>query len=202
VIDVGAGIGSTAKVLNFKKFKRWVELEPDQTHVKKIRQDQIRGLIPEYYEVRCGMLRDIAQKEVFDTILYIDVLEHIESDSEELLLAERYLSTKGNIIILAPAHPFLFTIFDQRVGHFRRYNKKTMESISPPNLKVINLRYLDSIGMIASFLNKSFLRSDSPKPSHIKLWDRILVRTSRKFDKILSYNLGKSIVCVLQKVNQ
>ena len=199
VLDVGAGIGATASNLNIKIYNRWVELEPDNNLTSRIEESQRRGEIPPHFEIRNGTSNDLGADEIFDTILYIDVLEHIKEDAEELLNVSKNLTINGHLIIVAPAHNFLFTEFDRQIGHFRRYDKKSLISITPEKFEIVKLCYLDSVGMIASLANKLILKSGSPKISQIKLWDKLMVRASRVVDGILFHRVGKSIVCILRK---
>lgn len=199
VLDVGAGIGTTAKTLNSKKYKKWVGLEPDKKLCEIIDNNRARGLIPTHVEPRHGTLADLSPDEKFDTVLYIDVLEHIKDDKEELVRAERHLVMGGHIIIVVPAHNFLYTDFDKRIGHFRRYDKKLLYSVVPDTVEVKSIRYLDSIGMIASLANKLVLKSDTPTAQQIRFWDSVLVRGSCLVDSLLWYKVGKSMICVLQK---
>ena len=66
-------------------------------------------------------------------------LEHIEDDREGLKLAAAHLRPGGRTIVLSPAHQWLFTPFDAAIGHFRRYNRSMLRSISPPELRIERL---------------------------------------------------------------
>ena len=58
----------------------------------------------------------------FDSIMYMNVLEHIEKDKEEINNSLKILNKNGMLIILVPAHQKLFSKFDKEIGHFRRYD--------------------------------------------------------------------------------
>src|ERR1700736_6631286 len=91
VLEVGAGIGGTTQALNDGTQRRWVCLEPDSAFAKKI------GSLPHLRncEIVVGMIPDINPQEKFDVILYIDVLEHVKEDKEELVLAAHRLKENG-----------------------------------------------------------------------------------------------------------
>ena len=112
----------------------------------------------------------------FDAILYLDVLEHIADDRAELDRAARLLRPSGKIIVLAPAHQWLFTAFDSAIGHYRRYDRKSLQALAPRGCRLTSLSYLDSVGMLASLINRLLLRQPMPKRGQILLWDRLLVR--------------------------
>lgn len=198
VLELGAGLGATARTLNHKPYRRWLGLEPDQAMCDTVRARQGPDM-PAGYQIRHGTSADLAPEERFDTVLYIDVLEHIEDDRAELERACAHLVPGGHLIIVAPAHNRLYSDFDKKVGHHRRYDKPMLRAIVPAPLNVRQLHYLDSVGMLASLLNRLVLKSDSPSPAQIRLWDSIMVRASRWVDVLTGHRLGKSIVCILEK---
>ena len=118
---------------------------------------------------------DLDPAESFDSILYIDVLEHIKDDRTELEMASRHLEPNGHLIVLAPAHQSLFTPFDSAIGHFRRYSLPGLAALSPLGTRMILSRYLDCIGLFASLGNRLLLHSSSPTLKQIKFWDSLLV---------------------------
>lgn len=199
VLELGAGIGATARALNHRSYRSWLGLEPDKAMCEVIESGMDQGYLPSVYQIRHGTSTSLKTNERFDTILYIDVLEHIEHDREELERIASHLVDGGHIVIVAPAHNFLFTDFDKKIGHHRRYDKGLLRAIVPASMSIRKLHYLDSVGMLASLANKLILKSDTPKLAQIKLWDSVMVRASRWVDPLTGHQIGKSIVCILQK---
>jgi hypothetical protein len=136
---------------------------------------------------------------VFDTILYIDVLEHIERDAEELQGAADRLAVNGHLIVLSPAHQWLFAPFDAAIGHYRRYTRASLRNLTPQGLDLRRLRYLDCVGLLASSGNRFVLRSAMPTPSQIALWDKLMVPMSSVLDRLAGYRLGKTVYAIWQR---
>lgn len=199
ILEVGAGIGSTTVVLNSSKYERWVCVEPDGELCKKIEEKKYSGIIPNTIEVKKCTTAGISVSEKFDTILYIDVLEHIENDSNELEIALNLLSDNGKIVVLSPSHNFLYSPFDKQIGHFRRYNKKDIFKIVPKNARLSEIKYMDSIGFFASLGNKLILKQSEPSHSQIALWDGFMVPISRWIDPLIFNSAGKSILAIIEK---
>jgi 2-polyprenyl-3-methyl-5-hydroxy-6-metoxy-1,4-benzoquinol methylase len=197
ILEVGAGIGATAKTLKSHKYESWVCLEPDAKLCQEINRKIAAGVLPKSLDVRAITSGKLEPSEQFDTILYIDVLEHIEDDISELEVVSKHLSNDGNIIILSPAHNFLYTPFDKKIGHHRRYNKKMLREIIPKGMVIKELRYLDGIGLFASMANKLVLKTADPTQYQIQFWDRFMVNASRLIDPLLNYQIGKSILCII-----
>ena len=137
---------------------------------------------------------------IYDVILYLDVLEHIEDYEKEILKAHNALKKGGYLLINVPAFQFLYSDFDKDVGHFRRYSKKDITNLcSNYNLEINRLKYYDSIGFFLSFLSK-MTRSNYKKnfEKKIKIWDS-LIPFSRILDKIFISYFGKSLLIVIKK---
>jgi hypothetical protein len=200
ILDVGAGIGSTIQLLCSERQSLWLALEPNAHFAKRIRGASATGKIPAICEVRVGTLEVVEGHEQFDSILYIDVLEHIEDHYAEVNRASQHLHARGFLIVLAPAYQTLYTPFDKAVGHFRRYNRKALWDLTPHGLKVVRIDYLDSVGLLASLGNRVVLKSEMPTPAQIALWDRWMVPISRQLDPIFGYRWGKSILAIWEKL--
>jgi 2-polyprenyl-3-methyl-5-hydroxy-6-metoxy-1,4-benzoquinol methylase len=199
VLEVGAGIGATTESLCQQNHRRWICLEPDPVMAKTLMALLTNGRLPEYCEQRQGTLLDISQNEIFDTIVYIDVLEHIKDDKTEVKIASSHLREGGFLVVLAPAHQWLFSDFDKAIGHYRRYNRSRLSAIVPTSLECISLRYLDSVGLMASLGNRFFLRSKMPNHKQIQLWDKGMIPLSKILDPLLQYSVGKSILGIWRK---
>ena len=200
VLEVGAGNGGTTRVLCRAVADRWVCLEPDHLLADRLIASIGAGELPDCCRMQIGTLAELAEHERFDTILYMDVLEHIADDRAELAAASRYLQTGGHLVVLAPAHQWLFTPFDESIGHYRRYSRETLRSAAPPGLALVRLVYLDAIGMFASLGNRLVLRSAMPNPRQIAVWDRLMVPLSRLVDPVLGYAVGKSVLGVWKRL--
>jgi hypothetical protein len=192
VLEAGAGIGANLKMFSQLDFRRWTCLEPDRELA-----DRLRDAVPGdgRYETVVGTLQDLPGRR-FDTILYIDVLEHIEDDHAEMLRAAAHLNPGGAVIVLSPAHQWLFTPFDAAIGHFRRYSKRSLAAAGATELTREKLIYLDTVGLAASAANRLFLKSAMPTHSQIQTWDRLMVPLSRFIDPFLRYQVGKSVLGV------
>src|SRR5271163_3950674 len=152
VLEVGAGIGANTKLLAGLRHASWTSLEPDAALAS-----QIENVSPRHRTVPMT-IGDLPSKDRFDTILYIDVLEHIEADRVEMKSAAARLKPGGHLIVLAPAHPFLYTPFDAAIGHFRRYTRASLRAVAPQHLTAVRIAYLDCAGMLASGANRMLLK--------------------------------------------
>jgi SAM-dependent methyltransferase len=196
VLDVGAGIGSNIPVLHNDRVTCWTSLEPDLLLARRIEERIAAGSLPRSCRVVAGTIDSIERATQFDTILYIDVLEHIDDDAAELARAAGRLAPAGHLIVLAPAHPYLFSPFDEAIGHYRRYDRARLIGLAPPGCRFLTCLMLDCAGLFASLANRVLLSAAMPSPRQIAVWDKVLVPVSRRLDGALGYRFGKTVVAV------
>jgi len=199
VLEVGAGIGANTPYLTCAAATRWVCLEPDRELIEQLRANVGESSNGVRHEVMCGTLASLGENERFDTLLYIDVLEHIEDDAGELRRIAEHLRPGGRVVVLSPAHQWLFAPFDAAIGHFRRYNKRSLRRLTPATMQLESLFYLDCCGIAASAANRMLLSQTMPTREQIRLWDRRIIPASRWIDPLLRFSVGKTIVGVWRK---
>ena len=196
VLDVGAGQGNNLPILLNPDCTTWTALEPDARLL-----DKFAGLGACAEDVR---LRKIAGSTetllatpvpaLFDCILYIDVLEHIDDDLAEFQRAVKLLKPNGWLIVLSPAFQCLYSPFDAAIGHYRRYERAGMKRLRAPGVTLDKLICLDALGFLLSASNRMLLRQSMPRLSQIQLWDQWVVPISRVIDPLLGHLFGRSIV--------
>jgi SAM-dependent methyltransferase len=201
-LEVGAGIGANTAFLSKFVTGRCVCLEPDPKLSARL-EAALNGMSgARKHEGICGTLETLPKDESFDSIVYIDVLEHIEDDAGELRQAARRLRPGGRIVVLSPAHQFLYTPFDAAIGHFRRYSRSSLRKISPPDLEREALFYMDACGIAASAMNRLLLRQSMPIKAQIGTWDKWIIPASRMIILCFGVQLAsRSLECGAKRSN-
>jgi hypothetical protein len=191
ILDFGAGIGTLAK--NMRKYL------PNQIHCLEIDSEMCKGLEQSGF-VSVTNMESLSQNYKF---MYMsNVLEHIEEDVAILsLLRERVVVDSGVIVIYVPAFQVLFSDMDSQVGHFRRYNKKSLRHVvSQSGWNIASCEYVDSIGFVSVFTLKFLLKRDlsvSSSSKLIKFYDQVLFPLSRALDKLgARFLFGKNLLLV------
>lgn len=200
VLEVGAGLGSTTAALCDGTQDEWLCLEPDRSLLDEVQARIQRGNLPACCHPRAGTVSELTPDERFDSILYIDVLEHIEDDHAELARAAAHLHPGGRLVVLSPAYPFLFSPFDKAIGHYRRYTRASLAALTPPGCRQSKLLYLDSVGLLTSLANRLFLHQSLPTQAQILFWDRRLVPLSRLLDPLIGFRAGRSVISIWERV--
>jgi len=193
LLEVGAGIGSFTK--NYKNnFTNITLTELDKKNIKRLKKRFKNSKI----KILSKFTSEIGKK--FNTILYMNVLEHIKNDKKEINISLSKLNKKGYLVILVPAHNELYTKFDKEIGHFRRYKINFFKKLKLKNSKIIKLQYLDCLGYFLYYLNKMFYKDEVyPSESKIFIWDKFFTPLTFFLDKFLNYKFGKNILCIIKK---
>jgi SAM-dependent methyltransferase len=197
VLEVGAGIGANTGYLDNPRVTAIVRLEPDRGFAGALMDSARDATRPGLrVEDRAGILADLGASERFDTILYIDVLEHIEDDRGEVARASTHLPPGGHLVVLAPAFQWLYSPFDRALGHYRRYTIQMLRRLTPPPLTLVSSAYLDGPGALLSLGNRVLQRQATATPGQIRFWDRAVVPLATVTDVLTRRVFGRSVVCV------
>ena len=197
VLEVGAGLGTFTRGILARNPGSLTACEPDEAMAQSL-----AGIAPGRVHLVVGGLRDIpSERGPFDAVVYVDVLEHIEDDRAEVLHAASRLKPGGVLIIGGPAHQWLYSPFDKAIGHYRRYDRASINKLLSGSelLRLELFRYIDSLGVALSLGNRWLGRQASPTSSQIKFWNDWVLPMSKRIDPWLGYQLGKSFVAIARR---
>lgn len=204
ILEIGSGLGNLSKILvsqnkNNKIFlsdtdKIFLEILSQKyksfknVYIKNINLDNISNSLSRDFNI--------------DTCILINVLEHIEDDIKAILNIYDILNKNGNLILLIPAHKYLYNIIDKSVGHLRRYNKKDVNRIlNNSNFKLVEMHYFNFIAIFGWILNGFILKKDIINKNFLSFYN-ILVPFLKIFEKyILFKKKGISMIIILKKEN-
>lgn len=190
VLDFGAGSGTFARLM---REDRWQVscLEADQGYVKKLRA---AGFIS-------GRSLDTFGETVFSDVYSLNVLEHIEEDMVALRQIREHMVIRGRLVLFVPAHPILYSSFDKRIGHFRRYTKSELiRKVEQSGFLIIKCEYFDSLGYFVALLYRIVDRGQGRLPeTAVRFFDSAIFPISQLLDKVLKKLVGKNIFLVAHR---
>lgn len=136
----------------------------------------------------------------FDTVLMVNVLEHIEDDREALANLFRILRPGGHLLVFVPALQGLMSKLDIVHGHFRRYHKPDLaRKVGDVGGEVRHCRYFDFAGIIPWLLLNKLMGSTAFNPTLVRIHDRAVVPLSRTFERLVPVPMGKNLILVARK---
>jgi SAM-dependent methyltransferase len=196
VAEVGAGVGSFSRLLLGCGIDSLAAYEPSQNMFPVLR-DALQGY-PQATAVN-GFFGHAGEHERFDSIVYVNVLEHVEDDDAELQRVHTALRRGGHVLIFVPALMWLYSRLDRQVGHFRRYHTGPLqELVARCGLSVIKARYFDLAGVLPWYVNFVLLRNEIGAVG-VALYDKAVVPVSRVLENLVSPPLGKNLLLVARK---
>ena len=148
-----------------------------------------------------NFLSDTAQEYpgYFDTLIYVNVLEHVEKDREELQLIHHCLRRGGYLCLFVPALSWLFSDFDREIGHYRRYHKSGLTRLlTETGFKVVKLNYMDFTGIFGWYLFYRLL-GKKMKAAEVRFYDKYVVPFTKIAEKIMTPPIGKNLLVVARK---
>ena len=188
ILDFGAGTGTIAAILLNTDGIKVDCVEIDKNLMSKLQRNGF---------LTFSNLSEIRNN--YEFVYSSNVLEHISND--ELALKEIYnaLSWNGVLLLYLPAFPILFSAFDARIGHYRRYRKKALvDKVLEAGFTVEYCEYRDSLGffiaLISKYLFKLINSSKLPRQA-FSFYDGLLYPVSKVIDKLGCKHLfGKNLI--------
>lgn len=191
VLDAGAGIGTFT--LMAAPGREVVALEPDPELVPTLRR-RVESLAN--VTVVEGVADDVTGE--FDSIVCLNVLEHIRDDQAALRRFHDLLAPGGCLLLLVPAHPFLYGAIDRALHHERRYSEPMLrERLRVAGLEVRTLRHVNPVGTVGWFVSSKLRRQEQVPSGPLKLYDR-LVPALRVLDRV-DVGVGLSLWAVARR---
>lgn len=204
VVEVGAGTGSFSELLLTTQPESLTMVEPSEmfTDLRANVSSQIGETQLKFHQnIFSNVAEEIGAAGPPDSIIYINVLEHIENDLDELRVVHRTLKTAGHLIVFVPALPMLFSKFDQSIGHFRRYRRSELRSkLEEAGFRVKDLRWFDMLGILPWLLKYRIAGSTSMEPGAVELYDRVAVPVIRRAESLIKPPVGKNLFAVAEKI--
>jgi SAM-dependent methyltransferase len=195
VAEIGAGSGNFSSQLINKISGKLIAVEPSMQMFPLLERrfsGNPRVVCEQHY------FEDIAPiyKNSLDSIVYVNVLEHVENDQKELSLACSALKPGGHLCIFVPALQFLFSEYDASVGHHRRYYKNQLGSrLRGAGFEIVELKYFDIVGILPWLLLMKLFRL-SLVPNSVLMYDKMVVPLMRRIESLVHAPVGKNLIVV------
>lgn len=200
LVEVGAGTGEFSALLLREQPESLAVVEPSEmfAHLSEVTSDTVS--ITHYNKIFAYAIDEIREKQRPDTILYVNVLEHIEDDAGELRLVYDTLEPGGRALIFVPALQQLYGKFDKQIGHFRRYTKRELvDKATAAGFTIRMAKYFDFVGMFPWFIKYRVFRSATFEPGMVETYDRFAVPVNRVLEGKIVPPIGKNLIVALEK---
>lgn len=201
ILEVGCGVGGIVSLLGRRECIFGIDVDPEVlAHARERFRDRLecRFAVADLGRLTAEELAEL-ERQRFDTVLCINVLEHVRDDIGALQTLERLLVPGGTLALLVPAHLALYGPYDRVDGHWRRYDKAYLRTLlSHTSLRLVRLHYFNAVGAIGWWVRYRWLRKQVHDQSHFGRMNRLLPIV-RPLESWLRPPFGLSLVAVCRR---
>jgi 2-polyprenyl-3-methyl-5-hydroxy-6-metoxy-1,4-benzoquinol methylase len=200
VLEIGSGIGNISTfILKSQPVVSLSDLRPEYCRLleKKFGHDpHLKGV----YELD---LSDTNFESVhanligkFDTVIALNVIEHIEDDLLAIRNAKSLLGNEGILIVLVPAGQWLYNQLDKELGHFKRYTKNELKNLMKlAGFRISDSRFFNAAAILGWWFSGKILREKTISAAKLNLFNQ-LVPLFRITDFFAAPFAGISVISV------
>ena len=198
VVEVGAGIGTFSQcLLSLPQITTLTVVEPAKNLFPTLRKKLSGNSKVRFVN---GNLQSVASSLSCDSVVLINVLEHVENDEELLSTIHQVLKPGGAVVLFVPALPGLYGSLDKEFGHIRRYRKGELGSLlTKVGFQVECLQYFNLPGILSWFVFGKIFKCKTLNPWSIRLYDRLFMSWIPQFERMWDPALGQSLLAVSTK---
>jgi 2-polyprenyl-3-methyl-5-hydroxy-6-metoxy-1,4-benzoquinol methylase len=134
----------------------------------------------------------------YDSIVCLNVLEHIEDDLFALEQMRDSLAPGGKLALLVPAHQLLYGAFDRAIGHYRRYAKRELAAkLKKTGFTVREMKFFSLVAALPWFINGRLLKRDYLPAGQASLANRLVPML--KLERLIGPPCGLSLIAIAKK---
>ncbi|MEX2627422.1 MAG: methyltransferase domain-containing protein [Ilumatobacteraceae bacterium] len=210
VLDVGAGLGTISlRIAERHPSARITALEPaPNVYPRLVANTDGHVTIAPRQHGSADWHRECDDRVgddsvLYDTVLYVNVLEHVRADASELRSARDLLRPDGVLGLCVPAMPSLYGEIDRISGHHRRYRRDELaDLVRAAGFRIDRIHHLDALGVAPYWFTYRLLGVRHVSGSSTALYDRVLVRIGRRLERTFGPpSVGKNLIVVARRTD-
>jgi SAM-dependent methyltransferase len=193
VIEIGSGIGNMSQFLSAADRLVLTDTEP----AYRAHLERRFGVEPpvSVMSLTLPTIPDSLRAERFDTVVCLNVLEHIADDRGSLAAIRRLLEPGGRLVLLVPALPSIYGTLDRQLGHERRYTPRLLrERYAEAGFRMLRLEYFNFAGVPGWWFTGRVLKSDLIPAGGLALFDALVPLF--RLERFLPWRVGQSLIAI------
>jgi len=193
VLEIGSGIGNLSTFLVDRE--QLVLTDTREEYLSRLRQ-RFAGRT-NIAVARLYLPNDdsAVARHRFDTIICLNVLEHVDDDLSSLVAIRRLLAPAGRLVLLVPALPALYGTIDRALGHHRRYTRAGLaDLLRRTGFTLAHIEYFNLAGIPGWWWAGRVLRRDTIPGGSLKLYDTLVPLF--RLERFIPWRLGQSLIAI------
>jgi 2-polyprenyl-3-methyl-5-hydroxy-6-metoxy-1,4-benzoquinol methylase len=200
VLEVGCGVGNFTQHLLDRACVVGIDIDPNCIVQHRTRFREHRHVHSAAMDVLDDSFVETIRGYSPDSVVCLNVLEHISDDYQTLRNMHSVLPRGGHAVFMVPAFEALYGPIDANLGHYRRYSKASMRKVAESTgFNVLKLRYVNSIGFVGWWMNARILKKTEQSEAQIRLFDSRIVPILSAVEDRIEPPFGQSVFAVLER---
>ncbi|MGD2147715.1 MAG: class I SAM-dependent methyltransferase [Anaerolineae bacterium] len=200
LLEIGCGMGNFASHLSDSELYVGTDISAESvSYLRGAYEDQpnVKALVADVLD---DAFLDLAHYQI-DTVFCLNVLEHLENDALALRNAYHVLQPGGRLVLVLPAHDWLYGTIDRAIGHYRRYDKTGVDRLlRQTGLVPVKQKYINALGAVGWFVSGRLFHHTTPPSGQLRLFNR-LVPLLKTVERAMPMPFGISLMSVGEKAN-
>jgi len=198
VLEIGCGLGNFTQHLLDREQVVGIDIEPPCVERWKSRFSERSNLAGFSMDVQDPGFSELKRYRP-DTVVCLNVLEHIQDDRLALQHMNAVLPVGGKALLIVPAFESLYGPIDHNLGHYRRYSKRPFIELAESLGFRAKVRYLNMPGCLGWWVNAKIFKKTEQSDSQIKFFDSMIVPVISRLETWVHPPFGQSLFAVLEK---
>ena len=199
ILEIGAGIGNFTEFFQDRELVVPSDIFPDCVEYLERRFADRRNVRPLALDIAAEKAPDLVRYG-FDTVVCLNVLEHIEDDDLALQRMWNALAPRGRLILLVPACQFIYGTVDRSLGHFRRYSRRSLlPKMRSAGFEIEASFFMNLPGIAGWLLNNRVLRRRQESRDQVVFFDRFIVPLVERLERVIAPPIGMSLIAIGRK---
>jgi SAM-dependent methyltransferase len=195
-VEFGAGLGAMSQQL-LDRAQRLDLVEPSVNLLPRLKTRFADDPRVNVFADTVATYSSRCTPESRDSVVLINVLEHIEDDREAMRDLARIVRPGGHALIYVPALPVLYSALDSQLGHFRRYTRTALASaVEATPWQIVEMSYFDLLGVVPWWIINTVGGKCDFNPRMAKIYDRVCVPVTRTLETVVAPPFGKNLLLV------
>lgn len=199
VLEVGCGLGNFTEYLKEHELVVGIDVDEQCVDLHRRRFASSKNVVSKVLSATDESFLELKRHRP-DSIVCLNVLEHIEDDRLTLEHFREVLPPGGKVVLIVPAFPALYGPIDGLLGHYRRYTRTSLAATAEAaGLRATKLRFMNTVGFFGWWVNAKVLKRTEHSEEQIALFDRYIVPAMSRAETLFPPPFGQSLFAVLER---